>query len=80
MSQGRNIHKFEYVSKQGQYSNLYLSLAKYLAKSFTWLRTLLKSYSNGKMKLGLNFIAKLSESKTFTYDVTIICAHVCAMS
>ena len=38
-----------------------------------------KSYSNAEMKLGLN-LAKLSESKTFTYDVTITCAHVCAMS
>ena len=28
------------------------------------------------MKLGLN-LAKLSESKTFTYDVTITCAQIC---
>ena len=45
---------------QGRYSNPYLSLAKYLAKSLTWLSTLLKSYSNAKMKLCLN-LAKIDD-------------------
>ena len=47
---------------QGRYSNPYLSLAKYLAKSFTWLSTLLKSYSYmyAKMKLCLN-LAKIDD-------------------
>ena len=53
----RHIYDFE---NQGQYSNPYLSLAKYLAKSFTWLSTLLKSYSNAKMKLFLN-LAKIDD-------------------